>query len=1474
MLNLDPIVPADALPEGRASSRDVAEPPSPALFAAALALAASLRQGRPLDAALVRGAMAAALGGSDADGAWTWRQAYDACEAAQVLFLRRHGPAVRARAAGDSGALLGMLARLSRLNPSQTKRTEDSVALQQFSTPLPLAHVVAVAAGIRPGERVLEPSAGTGALAIHAELAGAQLALNELASDRAGLLRLLFPGAAVTRHDAEAIDDRLGSDVEPSVVVMNPPFSASPHLDERRAVATWKHLSSAFRRLRVGGRLVAITADWFSPERPEWRPAFERLSERGGRCLLTVPVAAGAFARHGTGVAIRLTVLDKLAGELADLLPRSHATVQNAVALLALVRTHVPPRHGSTRPLTANSSLRATLATRHAARPPRPIRQDAAVRGNAWGEIADLGYEILDADAPAHAAEPVSPGLYEPYALRTLRIPGAAPHPTPLVQSAAMASVAPPRPRHRPRLPLRLVRDGVLSDAQLETLVYAGEAHAEHLEGWFTVDETGDRAAAAAPDADGAVRFRRGFMLGDGTGAGKGRQVAGIILDNWLRGRRRALWLSRSDTLLEDARRDWQALGGERHRVVPLSRWCQGGTITLQEGILFATYATLRSEEREGKASRLRQMLDWCGADFDGVVALDEAHSLGNAAGDRGERGEVAPSLQGRAGLRLQNLLPDARVLYVSATGASRVQGLAYAPRLGLWGGRDMPFPNRAGFVAAMEAGGVAALEVLARDLKSLGLYCSRSLSFHGVEYEIVEHALTFEQIRVYDLYASAFQVIHANLEEALKAVNVTAEDGKALNRQARSAARSAFESNKQRFFGHLLTGMKCPTLIAAVARDLEAGLAPVIQIVSTGEALLERRLAQIPPAEWGDVRVDVTPREYVLDYLAHSWPTQLFEVRADVEGNVHSRPATDEHGRPVISREAVARRDRMIERLATLPPVQTALDQIVQHFGTECVAEVTGRSRRIVRRRGEDGGGGDVLAVERRPSSSNLAETRAFMDGAKRVLVFSDAGGTGRSYHADLNAGNRRRRVHYLLEPGWRVDNAVQGLGRTNRTNQTHPPLFRPVTTDVKGERRFTSTIARRLDALGAITRGQRQTGGQNLFRAEDNLESAYAKIALRQFYAALHRGAVEGCSLGQFETATGLSLTDADGSLREEPPPVQRFLNRVLALPIALQNRLFGVFEAHLAALVESAKAGGSYDLGVETITADSLVVVERRRVYTHPKTGAETRLLTVRRRERRRPTSALEALRLAEPGTRLLVNARSGRAAVQVPAWSLTLEDGSVENRVWLVRPIGRELLPVEALLASPWREADRGLFVSAWEADVARLPEFHDSTFLVLTGLLLPIWTRLPSEAARVYRMRTDDGERIIGRVLGEDLLDGALDRLGVARERPALTPDQAFEAVLARGVTLHLADGLQVRRSLVMGAQRVEVTGFADGALDGLKALGLWSEIIAWSLRLFVPADPARGPVILGSLLDRHALDRVAARPRAARGATA
>ena len=1437
--------PAPSLPTASVSGAPVS---AAALLTAGQALLPNLVRGVPVDARVLRDAMTTAIGGSDAEGAWNWKDAYEACEVAQLLFLRRFGPALRAK---PISAQLAALSKVAGLLPTHTRRSEESQAFQQFSTPQPLGLVAAHAAAITPDDVVLEPSAGTGLLAVFAELAGADLALNELADSRADLLALLFPAAPRARFDAARIHDHLDAELRPSVVLMNPPFSVGAHVEGRFADATYRHIASALARLAEGGRLVAITGASFSPDNPSWADAFARLQERG-RVVFSAAIQGRVFAKHGTTVETCLSVIDRVPADDPSRFPASLGTAPDLATLLTLIDAHRPslpactPCRGSGFPALRDSASQARrFASKATARPLAPVAADAV----------ELGYETIDA-APEQAGR-ISETLYEPFALQTLRIPGARPHPTPLVQSAAMASVRPPRPTYRPHVPKALVEAGLLSDAQLETVVLAGEAHSAQLAGAWTVDVTYDLVAAAPDDAEAAVRFRRGFFLGDGTGAGKGRQVAGIVLDNWLKGRRRALWVSKSDTLIEDAQRDWSALGQERLLIQPMSRFRQGTPIRLEEGVLFATYATLRSDAREERVSRVQQVVDWLGSDFDGVIVFDESHAMQNAAGSRSERGDGAPSQQGRAGLRLQHALPNARVLYVSATGATTVQNLAYAQRLGLWGGEDFPFATRAEFVAAIETGGVAAMEVLARDLHALGLYTARSLSYDGVEYEVVEHPLTPEQTRIYDAYAGAFQIIHHNLNAALEATGVTStsEQGSStLNAQAKSAARSAFESSKQRFFGHLLTSMKTPTLIARVDEDLAAGHACVVQIVSTGEALMERRIAELPAEEWSDVQVDITPREYVLDYLAHAFPVQLYEPFTDSEGKLASRPVYDD-GQPVLCRDAVERRDSLIEQLASLPPVQGALDQIVQRFGTEMVAEVTGRSRRIVRKRGEDGV--DRLAIEGRPAGANLAETSAFQDDAKRVLVFSDAGGTGRSYHADLGAKNRRLRVHYLLEAGWKADAAIQGLGRTNRTHQAQPPLFRPIATDVRGEKRFLSTIARRLDTLGAITRGQRQTGGQGMFRASDNLENEYARAALRQLYMLLIGGRVEGCSLGRFEDATGLSLITRDGAVKEELPPITQFLNRVLALPISLQNLLFEVFDGLLNARVEAALAAGTFDMGLETLRAESLTVVERRTVYTHPGTAAETQAFEVRRLDRTNALSVADALDLArEPRARLLVNARSGHAAVQVRAASVTLDDGEVESRIRLVRPTERKNMPEAVLLASNWEDADEVAFTEAWNAEVAGLPEFIESRFHIVTGLLLPIWRRLPEDGCRVYRLQTDDGERVIGRRVSPAWIAQAL-----GTEAPAVAVNDAWDAVLGRGGSLQLDGGLAVRRSLVMGAQRVELTGFTDGMVERLKADGLMSEIISWKLRLFVPVG-TDGPAILGKVLVKHPVSRV------------
>jgi hypothetical protein len=202
---------------------------------------------------------------------------------------------------------------------------------------------------------------------------------------------------------------------------------------------------------------------------------------------------------------------------------------------------------------------------------------------------------------------------------------------------------------------------------------------------------------------------------------------------------------------------------------------------------------------------------------------------------------------------------------------------------------------------------------------------------------------------------------------------------------------------------------------------------------------------------------------------------------------------------------------------------------------------------------------------------------------------------------------------------------------------------------------------------------------------------------------------------------------------------------------------------------------------------------------------------------------------------------------------------LDDGSVERRVRLLRPMERPAMPLAAMAETQWREADRDSFAAAWNAELAELPEFTESRMHVVTGLLLPIWKRLPGEGCRVYRLQTDDGERVIGR-----LVSSAWVAESVAGDAPALSAADAWSALQDGRTVLELDGGLQLRRARVMSAFRTELAGFTDGMVDRLKAIGLTSEIIAWKLRLFVPTG-AGGPDILSALMERHPLVRISER---------
>jgi hypothetical protein len=169
-------------------------------------------------------------------------------------------------------------------------------APQLFPTPVAIAAEMVKAAGIQPGDRVLEPSAGTGRLLDAITAAGGVPTAVELNVGLAHQLRQRF--ADVRQANFLECGAELG-EASFASVIMNPPFSGT-HEGKPVDVA---HILHAMKFVRPGGRLVALCANGSRQER-----ALGSLAESfGGEYT---PMPDDTFASEGTGVRVAMLVIE------------------------------------------------------------------------------------------------------------------------------------------------------------------------------------------------------------------------------------------------------------------------------------------------------------------------------------------------------------------------------------------------------------------------------------------------------------------------------------------------------------------------------------------------------------------------------------------------------------------------------------------------------------------------------------------------------------------------------------------------------------------------------------------------------------------------------------------------------------------------------------------------------------------------------------------------------------------------------------------------------------------------------------------------------------------------------------------------------------------------------------------------------------------------------------------------------------
>ena len=298
--------------------------------------------------------------------------------------------------------------------PSHTRRSEESDEFQQFSTPLGLGFLMILPRKLSPrGTPVLEPSAGTGLLAIHAEVAGAALALNELAEARHAILSGLFPKSPVTRFNAEQIGDYLGAGASrPRPYVIEPALLGfaqhRPH-DARRDRPAYPLGAPPPAQ---GGRLVALAQQLARSSGERTSPDFTAISGSTSAFAFTATVDGRIYARHGTSVDTRLTVIDRIAPADAAS-PRVMREPSPNCSPLSNAAATARPFPGIARDAVFGGVAPALRA--------KPVpRASAPLPAASTADAAELAYEARELSGPAAQ---FNDRIYEPYEFKASSSP-------------------------------------------------------------------------------------------------------------------------------------------------------------------------------------------------------------------------------------------------------------------------------------------------------------------------------------------------------------------------------------------------------------------------------------------------------------------------------------------------------------------------------------------------------------------------------------------------------------------------------------------------------------------------------------------------------------------------------------------------------------------------------------------------------------------------------------------------------------------------------------------------------------------------------------------------------------------------------------------------------------------------------------------------------------------------------------------
>ncbi|XP_023372601.1 protein strawberry notch homolog 1 [Otolemur garnettii] len=511
------------------------------------------------------------------------------------------------------------------------------------------------------------------------------------------------------------------------------------------------------------------------------------------------------------------------------------------------------------------------------------------------------------------------------------------------------------------------------------------------------------------------------------------------------------------------------------------------------------------------------------------------------------------------------------------------------------------------------------------------------------------------------------------------------------------------------------------------------------------------------------------------------------------------------------------------LEKLAEdLPP--NTLDELIDELGgPENVAEMTGRKGRVVSN--DDGS----ISYESRSELDvpveilNITEKQRFMDGDKVCfsgMVFSER---IKAYTFRLRTRSQKN-ILSLVNTVILYKNVV--TGRTHRSNQVTAPEYVFLISELAGEQRFASIVAKRLESLGALTHGDRRaTESRDLSRF--NFDNKYGRNALEivmksivnldspmvspppdypgEFFKDVRQGLI-GVGLINVEDRSGILTLDKDYN------NIGKFLNRILGMEVHQQNALFQYFADTLTAVVQNAKKNGRYDMGILDLgSGDEKVRKSDVKKFLTPgySTSGHVELYTIsveRGMSWEEATKIWAELTGPDDGFYLSLQIRNNKKT------AILVKEVNPKKKLFLVyRPnTGKQLkLEIYADLKKKYKKVVSDDALVHWldqynsSADTCTHAYWRGNckkaslglvceiglrcrTYYVLCGSVLSVWTKVEGVLAsvsgtnvkmQIVRLRTEDGQRIVGLIIPANCVSPLINLLSTSDQSQQLAVQQ-------------------------------------------------------------------------------------------------